>query len=274
MKSNISYRFDSLEYEELKETYKLDDFVGLSDFETCKNVLDWVNKNVIHAGNYDGSDRQDALTLLKRAYPKQKGINCLSMSIVLCECLLALGIPARVVYMMPEAIEDGDNHVVVESYISEWNKWVMLDATYGSYCLNKKGEILNLQEIRNVIKQDEEYQFSDTLNYNGEIDLDMEDIKEYYKKNVFFFRCKSIQAYGSHREHESMIEIAPDGFDVHERMVKNLQYRMKLYGESDYFVKWLKYERELKNVYISEDEFYKGKSNDSKIISRRKEKGI
>ena len=83
MKSNISYRFDSLEYEELKETYKLDDFVGLSDFETCKNVLDWVNKNVIHAGNYDGSDRQDALTLLKRAYPKQKGINCVKYRFVL-----------------------------------------------------------------------------------------------------------------------------------------------------------------------------------------------
>lgn len=256
MKSNISYQFDSLEYKELKQTYKLNDFVGKSDFETCKNVLAWVNKNIVHTGNYDGSDRQDALTLLERAFQTQNGINCLSMSIVLCECLLSLGIRARVVYMMPQAVEDGDNHVVVESYSSEWKKWVMLDATYGSYCLDTRGIVLNLQEIRNLIQQGEDYKFSDELNYNGETYLDIEDIKEYYKKNVFFFRCKSVQEYGSHREHGNMVEVAPDGFDVHERMVKNLQYRMKLYGESDYFIKWLKYESTLENEYIKEEEFY------------------
>ena len=256
MESIIVYKMNSLEYKKLTMKYYLENLLGLSDFETCKNMLGWVNKNIVHTGNYDGSDRQEALTLLERAYQTQNGINCLSMSIVLCECLLSLGIPTRVVYMMPEAIEDGDNHVVVESFILEWNKWVMLDATYGSYCFDKNGTILNLQEIRNVIRQGEEYQFSDTLNYNGEVDLDIEDIKEYYKKNVFFFRCKSVQEYGSHREHGNMIEIAPEGFDVHERMVKNLQYRMELYGQSDYFVKWLKYESELENVYISEEEFY------------------
>lgn len=87
MESNISYKFDSLEYKKLKEIYNLDYFIGSSDFETCKNVLGWVNKSIVHTGNYDGSDRQDALTLLKRAYQTQNGINCLSMSIVLCECL-------------------------------------------------------------------------------------------------------------------------------------------------------------------------------------------
>lgn len=256
MESAITYKTDSVEFEELREKYHLEEFVGLSDFQTCENVLKWVNKNIIHTGNYDGSDRQDALILLARAYQTQKGINCLSMSIVLCECLLALGIPTRVVYMMPEAIEDGDNHVVVESYISELRKWVMLDATYGSYCFDMHGNPLYLREIREVINAGTDYVFSELLNYNGETSLDIEDIKAYYKKNVFFFRCKSIQEYGSHREHGNMIEIAPEGFNVHERMVKNLEYRMKLYGESEYFVKWLKYESELANVYISEDAFY------------------
>lgn len=256
MVNKIIYRTDSLEYKELRDKYNLDDLVGLSNFETCKNVLCWLNKNIIHTGNYDGSDRQDALTLLERAYQTQKGINCLSLSIVLCECLLALGIRTRVVYMMPEAVEDGDNHVVVESYISELSKWVMLDATYGNYCFDICGIPLNLREIQEVINANLDYNFSDSLNYNGETNLDIEDIKAYYKKNVFFFRCKSIQEYGSHREHGNMIEIAPEGFNVHERMVKNLQYRMNLYGESEYFVKWLKYESELENVYISEDAFY------------------
>lgn len=198
---NIKYDMESDEYKELKEKYGLEQMKTPSDFETCRKVLDWVNKNILHVGNYDGSDKQDALTLLERAYKTDDGINCLSMSIVLCECLLALGIRARVVYMMPEAVEDGDNHVVVEAHVTDWKKWIMLDPTYGSYCVDNRGVVLNLYEIRNAIINGDNYNFCENLNYNGETGLDIEDIKNYYAKNVFFFRCKGEQGYGAHREH-------------------------------------------------------------------------
>lgn len=255
--SFITYDTKSYEYVELIAKYQLDHFKAEMDFETCKNVLFWLNKNVLHMGNYDGSDVQDALTLLKRSYKTGDGINCLSLSIVLSECLLALGIRARVVYMMPEAIEDGDNHVVVEAYISEWEKWIMLDATYGTYCEDEQGRVLNLDELKNVIQSNEKYTFSENLNYNGETDLDVEDIRNYYEKNVFFFRCKSVQGYGAHREHGDMLEIAPVDFDVHHRMVENLKWRIKQYGECDFFTKWLKYESELENTYMSLEELYR-----------------
>lgn len=81
--------------------------------------------------------------------------------------------------------------------------------------------------------------------------------KEYYAKNVFFFRCKSRQGYGAHSEYGNMLEIAPIGFSVHERMVDNLKYRIRTYGEFDIFTRWLEYEKSLDNIYVGISCFYK-----------------
>lgn len=184
------------------------------------------------------------------AYEKDYGINCLAMSIILCECLLAVNVKARVMYMMPFDAEDDDNHVVVEAYISELQKWIMVDPTYGSYCMDTTGKILNLYEIRQCITFDEDYIFSYTINYNGVKVEDIDDVKNYYAKDLFFLRCKSVQGYGKHREYDNILEIAPVGFDVHERMIRNLQYRIKTYGEHELFKKWMEYEAGHKNEYI------------------------
>ena len=87
-------------------------------------------------------------------------------------------------------------------------------------------------------------------------ELLLEDIKEYYAKNLFFLRSKSVQGYGVHREYGNMLELAPAGFDVHERMVANLQYRIKEYGACKLFSDWLAYESELCNRYIDINTFY------------------
>ncbi len=252
----IEYKSGEPEYEELKDKYHISDLTGERDLGTALNLLAWVNEHIKHAGNYDNSDKQDALTLLSVAYDKDYGINCLAMSIILCECLLAVDVKARVMYMMPKGIEDGDNHVVVEAFISELNKWIMLDPTYGSYCMDSHNLILNLGEMRNCIAKDKDYFFSKSMNYNGEIVDDIEDVKNYYAKNLFFLRCKSVQGYGQHREYGNILEIAPIGFDVHKRMVKNLLFRIKEYGDFEMFRIWMKYEESLENKYIDVNSIY------------------
>lgn len=252
----ITYNHQAPEFGVLEEKYHISEIAGQSDLEKALNLLAWVNKHLHHTGNYDNSDRQDALTLLELAYDKEYGINCLAMSIILCECLLAVNVDARVMYMMPENAEDGDNHVVVEAYISEISKWIMLDPTYGSYCIDSQGGILNLYEMRNHIVGDEEYYFSDSMNYNGVKVEDLDDVKEYYAKNLFFLRCKSIQGYGSHREYGNILEMAPIGFDVHKRMVENLQFRINTYGDFEVFRIWQKYEEGLENKYIDVNSIY------------------
>jgi len=256
MTKEIIYRPDDPEYKELEEKYHLSDIVGENDLDKALNLLAWVNKHIRHTGNYDNSDKQDALTLLELASDKDYGINCLAMSIVLCECLLAVNVKARVMYMMPESTEDGDNHVVVEAFVSNLDKWIMLDPTYGSYCLDAQGIILNLYELQSMIAGQEEIHFSKTINYNGEVVEDLEDVKDYYAKNLFFLRCKSVQGYGEHREYGNILEIAPQGFDVHKRMVANLQFRIREYGDCEIFQKWLHYEENLQNQYVEIDKIY------------------
>ena len=147
--------------------------------------------------------------------------------------------------------------MVVEAFVSEWNKWIMLDATYGSYCVNEAGTILNLKEIRDCICDGNEYSFSKGMNYNGNKNLDIDDIKAYYAKNLFFLRCKSRQGYGEHRTYGNMLEIAPVDFNVQERMVSNIEYRIRTYGEHEIFRQWLQYESQAEHVYIDMEQFYK-----------------
>ena len=252
----IIYKRNEPEYAILEDKYHISEIAGKSDLEKALNLLGWVNQHIRHKGNYDNSDRQDALTLLEAAFDKDYGINCLAMSIILCECLLAVEVRARVMYMMPRDVEDGDNHVVVEAFVSDINKWIMLDPTYGCYCLNSERKILNLYEIRNHIAKGEEFNFSETINYNGIKVDDIDDVKDYYTKNLFFLRCKAAQGYGKHREYGNMLEIAPAGFDVHKRMVENLQFRIKTYGDFEIFRIWLAYEEKLQNRYIGIESIY------------------
>lgn len=252
----IQYERNEPEYALLEDNYHISEIAGKSDLEKALNLLGWVNQHIRHNGEYDRSDKQDALTLLESAFDKDYGINCLAMSIVLCECLLAVKIKARVMYMMPQNVEDDDNHVVVEAYVSDLNKWIMLDPTYGSYCINSEGKILNLYEIRNHIVRDEAYRFSENMNYNGTKVDDIDDVKDYYAKNLFFLRCKAVQGYGKHREDGNMLEIAPIGFNVHKRMVENIQFRIKMYGDLELFRIWLAYEETLQNKYIAIESIY------------------
>ncbi len=252
----IQYERNEPEYALLEDNYHISEIAGKSDLEKALNLLGWVNQHIRHKGDYDRSDKQDSLTLLEAAFDKDYGINCLAMSIVLCECLLAVKIKARVMYMMPQNVEDDDNHVVVEAYVSDLNKWIMLDPTYGSYCINSEGKILNLYEIRNHIVRDEAYRFSENMNYNGTKVDDIDDVKDYYAKNLFFLRCKAVQGYGKHREYGNMLEIAPAGFDVHKRMVENIRFRIKMYGDLELFRIWLAYEETLQNKYIAIESIY------------------
>ncbi len=238
---------------ELRKIYGLTQITQESaDFERIRRILHWTAAHLTHRGDYDNHDPQESLVLLDRYFDrKDAGINCLSLSIVLAECCLAVGICARVVYMMPREIEDGDNHVVVEAWAGDLGKWIMADPTYGCFVLDSADTPLSLPELRVALMENRTVHLSADAHYNGERDLDQTDILQYYAKNLFFFRCKLCQCYGAHREREGIAEIAPDGFDVHTRMVQNLLFRIAEYGESPIFKEWLSFEGALQNQYVN-----------------------
>lgn len=92
----IEYYLQCKEYALLEQKYHIAEIAGEGDLSKALNLLEWVNAHIHHTGNYDNSDKQDSLTLMELAFDKDYGINCLAMSVVLCECLLAVGVRARV----------------------------------------------------------------------------------------------------------------------------------------------------------------------------------
>lgn len=99
---------------------------------------------------------------------KENGINCLSLSIALTECLLGLGICARAMSIMPMSPYDRDNHVVCEAYARDLGKWIMVDPTYGGYITDEQGNILNLMEMRECLSNRQTLCYSENYNYNGD----------------------------------------------------------------------------------------------------------
>ncbi|MDR1689800.1 MAG: hypothetical protein LBS21_14520 [Clostridiales bacterium] len=67
-----------------------------------------------------GEMPQNSLALLEYAFDKgaENGINCACLAKILSECLLAVGLPAKQVFIMPCSPYDGDNHVVTQVYTS------------------------------------------------------------------------------------------------------------------------------------------------------------
>jgi hypothetical protein len=45
---------------------------------------------------------------------------------------------ARMMYIMPFAPYDTDNHVITHVYIKELKKWIILDPTFASYIMDNK----------------------------------------------------------------------------------------------------------------------------------------
>ena len=151
----------------------------------------------------------------------------------LMECLLAVGIKARVVYMLPYSPYDGDNHVVCEAWVSELHKWIMVDPTYNAVVLDEHNEPLNIMEIRNALADRDKLHFANGLNYNGD-EVDEADVMEYYAKDMFWFMIRDIQGCDNeNRPDGHILTIVPEGYDIHKSKLLNIDYRISCWGDND-----------------------------------------
>ncbi|BCJ92853.1 hypothetical protein acsn021_04220 [Anaerocolumna cellulosilytica] len=224
------------DYKDLLETYKLKEIVGNTegDFNKAINLLKWISSNVYHYGNYKNHITNTAMDLFEYSFGKGEayGINCRSLSLALTECLLAIGIKARTVYIMPFSPYDFDNHVVCEAFISEINKWVMLDPTYNLYATFNNIP-LNILELRSLLADQEKVNFNDEANYNG-TPINKDEVLTYYAKDLFRFMICEMQGKNvQDMDGRRIINITPCGYDVKYNTLANIDYRLKKWGNND-----------------------------------------
>jgi transglutaminase-like putative cysteine protease len=253
----IRYLLDA-DYKDLCATYKLKENAGSkADFDKALNLLNWISSNIYHYGNYDNHVTNTAMELLDYAFGKGEkyGINCRSLSLALTECLLAIGIKARTIYIMPFSPYDFDNHVVCEAWIGELDKWVMLDPTYNLYAtLNNVP--LNILELRGLLANQEEVIYNNEAKYNG-TPINKDEISTYYAKDLFRFMVFDIQGTDSENmAGRRLINITPCGYDVKKCTLANIDFRINKWGNNENLQTWRKSTETDKLIYKGLDILY------------------
>lgn len=252
---SFSYVNNHEKFETLKESYPIEEVAGTgNDLSKAINLLQWVSSNIYHKGDGNTTQR-NALDLLEYSFKKEKtfGINCVGLARVLAECLLAIGLKARPVFIMPCSPYDGDNHVVTHVYIRELGKWVVFDPTFNAYFSNASGEYLGLFELRNHLANQEPVFFNDEAKYNDDewTEESAKENIEYFAKNLFYFQTAEISTFGADVEGNRFITLCPNGYDPKLVRISNIEYRIKKYGDSEWMQNWLKNEKEGKYIFCS-----------------------
>ena len=238
---NLQYEYDKEIGVILNNKYGVKNIAGKgNDLSKATNLLEWLTTHTYHKGDYDGHITNNAIDLLNFAFnTKEVGaINCRALSIILTECCLSVGLKARTMYLFPFSPYDGDNHVVTEVYISDKEKWIMLDPTYNGYVMDENSEILNILEIRQRLADRKNIKFNNRLNFNNEYNLDLKDIEEYYAKDMFWIQCKEKQNYNSEQLPNRTITFSPSGYDVKKFRRANIDYRITMWGDAEWLQDW------------------------------------
>lgn len=138
-------RPDCPEFEELRTRYPIERAAGRGGaFVRALRLCRYLAPRLRHESMYDNHVPCNALALLDYCFErKDVGINCVNKAKILAECCLAVGIPARRVWMYPASPYDMDNHVVTEIYDRKRGGWLALDPTTGAYFIGA-GERLNV----------------------------------------------------------------------------------------------------------------------------------
>ncbi len=275
---DIIYNFDCPEFIKLKEKYNLEEIAGKgNDFSKAKRLLNYFSKRLYHSSYYDNHIECNALDLLEYSFEnKNQGINCLNKSKILQECLLAIGIYARRCFMMPYSPFDMDNHVVVEIYDRNLNKWIMLDPTSNCYVVDKDNKPLSLFEMREAYGNNQKIFPIKTNQKKFDYEKQYNDMLEtivYYSKNCFCFFIDAISTFG---DKDGVLVFAPITFNFGNWNVQNSKFRIQYIKEHkdeienpDKLIEWAekRLETSLKNI----DSTKKLNNIDSYLLSPIKE---
>ena len=130
----------------LKSEYQLDRYAhGRNTLEKTLSLMDWVHHELFTPGENvypAGNNTRDIMKVRKTG-----ALFCWFQAIVLVECLLSVGIKARVVTCIPESF-DFDQHVAALVYDETECRWFFVDPTFNTYFFSENGTPLDVFAIR------------------------------------------------------------------------------------------------------------------------------
>jgi hypothetical protein len=137
----------------LRSKYPIDSLIknAGSDTERALAILHWVNRQWMHNGD-NVPKKHDAISILQEV-KEGKNFRCVEYGIVTTACLNAIGLKARVLSLKTKDVETtqyGAGHVLLEVYLNDLKKWVMLDGQWDIMAV-LNGVPLNAMEFQQAI---------------------------------------------------------------------------------------------------------------------------
>lgn len=225
----FTYDYSCPEYQILKDTYDLEAIAGKgADFQRAKRLMHAFSARLTHASNYDNHVECNAMKLLEYSLDNpEQGINCVSKAKILQEMCMAVGIPARRVWIMPYSPYDFDNHVVTEIYDRKQKKWIMLDMTTDAWFVDENRQPLSIPEIRDCFANDRFVTgvcFGDKTKDLQVLRRKNMELNAYICKNMFYFLIDQDSKFG---DSATWLLFAPEHFSRKSRDVKNAAFRLR-----------------------------------------------
>ena len=199
---DIEFTYDSGDPQlaELDAKWGLRGIAGAGDTQArALKLLHWLCAHTRHGNPQSLPEglRMDAASLLDWSFDRPgNDPNGKHLSVMLSECLLAVGVKAYVLWCFPK-VPDGQKACVVQAWLPEEARWIMLDPSFGTYFTDKAGRILCAREVR-------EHLASGALRDSS------------LARNMYYFNRARDTKAGMLDADCALVHLCPSGFDLSE----------------------------------------------------------
>lgn len=228
---NFEYKFDERENMlDIIEENNLDELVeGKSDVETAITLMNWLCERYRH-GNPPGglADKKTPQALMEFADSNGGTTNCRGLSLILAQLIRAYNIKAFHITCMPYEEPFNDCHVVVSVYCESLSKWIMLDPSSNLYLKNEDGEIIGVEELRDILVE------------GGKLSANKSDALSWYcdymAGNLIRLQRGTVECYGND-DYDKTITLLPEKYMQNEAKNFNDGYQEHFLTSKDDFWK-------------------------------------
>ena len=190
------------------------------EISRIKNILTYVHNLIRHDGNHANPDHPNAIDLAEACKDGSRGLNCRGLAIVLNECYLSMGIPARYVTCMPKEYIN-DCHVINAVWSRQLGKWLWIDPTWNAWVLDEQGNMLSIQEARECLRNGTPVMVNEEANWNNQSKQTTEEyLYNYMAKNLYYVEVSTNQEVGMEdpaiHTRPNFVSLMPTGFSLPE----------------------------------------------------------
>jgi len=147
----FTYDFDDPRLVALDVKWGLSEIAGAGDTQSrALNLLHWLCAHTRHGNpqSLPEGQRMDADSLLDWCFDQPgNDPNGKHLSVILSECLLAVGVRAYALWCFPKVF-NGQKTCVVQAWLPGKSRWIMLDPSFDAYYTDRAGRILSAREVR------------------------------------------------------------------------------------------------------------------------------